>query len=199
MCSECLRKMRAMQKGFLIVLMSLILGLAGCGGGSETTETATGTTDSSQATSAEAVQISDQEVTTRSADELKPDKGGLVGEEPKPVIPDGPPPEALVYQELIEGDGEVAKAGDTVTMQYVGADYKTGKNYDSSWGWGNPYVFTIGKEEVMPGLEQGIEGMAVGDRRELVIPPALANPDGTVGGVPEKETVVYVVDLLAVE
>jgi peptidylprolyl isomerase len=192
------RKMRAMKKGFLIVLALLILGLLGCGGGNETTDESTSSSDSS-ATSAESVQISEQEVTTRSADEMEPDEGGLVGEEPKPVIPDGPPPKNLVYQEFIEGDGEVAEDGDTVTIQYVGADYKAGENYDSSWGWDNPYVFTLGKGEVIDGLEQGVEGMAVGDRRELVIPPALANPTGKVSGIPEKETVIYVVDLLAVE
>lgn len=188
-----------MKRVFLIILAFLALCLAGCGGDSETSGTSASSTESSQTTAGESVQISEQEVTTRSASDLKPDKGGLVGSEPKPIIPDGPPPKNLVYQELIEGDGKVAEAGDTVTIQYVGADYKTGENYDSSWGWGNPYVFTFGKDEVMVGLEQGIEGMAVGDRRELVIPPALANPDGTVGGIPEKETVVYVVDLLAVE
>jgi peptidylprolyl isomerase len=190
--------MAAMKRGLLIILALLVLGLAGCGGGSDTTETSTSSSDSS-GTVAEAVQISEQEVTSRSADELTPDEGGLVGEEPKPVVPDGPPPENLVYQEFIEGDGEVAEDGDTVTIQYVGADYKTGENYDSSWGWDNPYVFTLGKGEVIKGLEQGVEGMAVGDRRELIIPPALANPDGSVSGIPEKETVVYVVDLLAVE
>jgi len=192
-----LRKIRAMKKGFLIVLAFFLLALGGCGGSSDTTETAASSSDSG--TAAEAVQISEQEVTTRSVDEMTPDEGGLVGEEPKPVIPEGPPPENLVYQELIEGDGEVAEDGDTVTIQYVGADYKTGENYDSSWGWDNPYVFTLGEGEVIKGLEQGVEGMAAGDRRELVIPPALANPSGKVSGIPEKETVVYVVDLLAVE
>jgi peptidylprolyl isomerase len=187
-----------MKKGFLIILAFLALCLAGCGGDSETSGTSASSNES-QTTAAESVQISEQEVTRRSASELKPDEGGLVGSEPKPIIPDGPPPEDLVYQELIEGDGKVAKAGDQVTIQYVGADYKTGKNYDSSWEWGRPYVFGIGGGEVIEGLEQGVEGMAVGDRHELIIPPALANPDGTVGGIPEKETVVYVVDLLAVE
>jgi peptidylprolyl isomerase len=187
-----------MKKGFLIGLVLLVLGLAACGGGNATTETAT-VSNGNSGTDAESIQISKQKVTARSASDLKPDEGGLVGPEPKPVIPAGPPPENLAFQELIEGDGEAAEAGDTVTIQYVGADYKTGKNYDSSWEWGNPYVFEIGAGTVMKGLEQGVEGMAVGDRRELVIPPALANPDGTVSGIPEKETVVYVVDLLAVE
>lgn len=198
MRGSCLRKMRAMKKAFLIVLAMLILGLLGCGGGSETTDKSTSSSES-PGTSAEAVQISEEEVTTRSADEMEPDEGGLVGPQPKPVIPDGPPPKNLVYQELIEGDGEVAEDGDTVTIQYVGADYKAGEIYDSSWGWDHPYVFTLGKDEVIDGLEQGVEGMAVGDRRELLIPPALANPNGKVSGIPEKETVVYVVDLLAVE
>lgn len=187
-----------MKKGFLIGLVLLALGLAACGGDNATTETSVSSNDDS-GTAAESIQISKQKATTRSAGDLKPDEGGLVGAEPKPIIPDGAPPENLSFQELIEGDGKVAKAGDTVTIQYVGADYKTGKNYDSSWEWGGPYVFTLGKGEVIDGLEQGVEGMAVGDRRELVIPPALADPTGEVSGIPDKETVVYVVDLLAVE
>jgi len=187
-----------MKKGVLIILALLALGLGACGGGSETTATTTSSGDGS-GTAAESIQISKQEVTTRSSDEMKAGQGGLVGTEPKPIIPSGRPPKNLAYQQLIEGDGDVAETGDTVTIQYVGADYKTGKNYDSSWEWGNPYELTLGNEEVIDGLEQGIEGMAVGDRRELVIPPAFADPTGEVSGIPDKETVVYVVDLLAIE
>jgi FKBP-type peptidyl-prolyl cis-trans isomerase len=187
-----------MKKGVLIGLVLLALGLSACGDDGATTETAAHSNGNS-GTDAQSIRISKQKVTTRSASDLKPDEGGLVGPAPKPTIPAGPPPGKLAFQEFIEGDGEVAKAGDTVTIQYVGADYKTGKNYDSSWEWGKPYVFTLGKGEVIDGLEQGVEGMAVGDRRELVIPPALADPTGEVGGIPDKETVIYMVDLLAVE
>jgi FKBP-type peptidyl-prolyl cis-trans isomerase len=130
---------------------------------------------------------------------MKPDENGLVGPEPELVVPKGPPPKSLVVEDLIEGDGPVAQAGDVVTIQYVGAYYKTGKPYDSRWEWGSPYSYKLGKSEVIKGLEDGVEGMAVGDRRKLIIPPALANPDGTRSGIPEEETVVYVVDLLSVE
>lgn len=180
-----------MTKAFLTILAILSLVLVACGDDAGTTASAGGST--------EQVEESGSGLPTREIKEMKPGEASLVGSEPKPEIPNGPPPDSLVVEDLIEGDGPVAQEGDVVTIQYVAADYKTGTNYDSSWEWTNPYVFTMGNEEVMAGLEQGIEGMAVGDRRQLVIPPALANPDGTVGGIPEKETVVYVVDLLAVE
>jgi len=187
----------AVRKIFLIVLVVLGLGLAACGSGGKTAETPKAP-ETSQA-SAVSEQPSNSELPTRKLKAVKPDKAVLVGPQPKPAVPKGAPPKALVIKPLIEGGGAVAQKGDKVSIQYVGAAYKTKGIYDSSWSWGNPYVFTLGAEEVIPGLEQGVEGMAVGDRRELVIPPALADPDGSYGGIPDKETVVYVVDLLSVE
>ncbi|HET9197056.1 MAG TPA: FKBP-type peptidyl-prolyl cis-trans isomerase [Solirubrobacterales bacterium] len=180
-----------MQRAFLSSVLLIGLLLAACGGGNETTE--------SSSRSVEQAQTSGETTPTKEAREGKPYSGGLVGPEPKPDIPNGPPPKSFVSKDLVKGDGTVAEAGDSVLIQYVGADYKTGSNYDSSWEWGNPYRFTLGSEEVIDGLEQGVEGMAVGDRRELVIPPAFADPTGEVSGIPDHETVVYVVDLLAVE
>ena len=71
------------------------------------------------------------------------------------------------------GTGAEAKAGQTVTMNYVGINYKSGKEFDSSWKRNEPFTFTLGKKQVIPGWEKGIPGMKVGGRRELVIPPAL--------------------------
>ena len=70
--------------------------------------------------------------------------------------------------------GAEAKSGDKVTVQYVGVNYKTGKEFDSSWSRNEPFTFTLGAGEVIPGWDQGVEGMKVGGRRELVIPPELA-------------------------
>ena len=89
-------------------------------------------------------------------------------------MPKGAPPKKLEIKELEEGSGAEAKAGDEVTVQYVGVDYKNGKEFDSSWSRSEPFSFSLGAGEVIPGWDQGVEGMKVGGRRELIIPPELA-------------------------
>lgn len=117
---------------------------------------------------------------------------------PKVEVPDGPAPKKLVKKELIEGSGPEAKAGDEVTVQYAGVLYKTGKEFDASWNRGEPFSFTLGGGEVIPGWDQGVEGMKVGGRRMLIIPPELAyGPEG-VGPIPPESTLVFVIDLLSV-
>lgn len=174
--------------------------LAACGSGTETTGSSA---DASKAAAspgvAREITITERAPTIRHAKDMKPDEGGLVGSEPKPIVPDGPPPDFLAYQTLIEGDGEMARYGDRVSIQYVGAEYENGRQYTSSWDWESPYDFEVGSAGLVKGFDHGVEGMRVGGRRELVIPPAFADPTGTVGGIPDKETLIYVVDLLAVE
>ena len=124
------------------------------------------------------------------------------GKKTKPVIevPDGAPSEQLEIEDLEEGSGPEAKAGDEVTVQYVGVDYKEGKEFDASWDRGEPFSFTLGEGLVIPGWEEGVEGMKVGGRRELIIPPDLAY--GAAGSPPTiapNETLIFVIDLLAVE
>ena len=88
-------------------------------------------------------------------------------------MPDGPPPKTLQIDDITEGDGAEAKAGDTLTMQYVGVNYSNGKQFDASWDNGQPFTFQLGAGSVIPGWDQGIQGMKVGGRRELIIPPDL--------------------------
>lgn len=118
---------------------------------------------------------------------------------PKVVVPSGPAPTELVSRDLVEGTGPVAKTGDTVTVQYVGVDYKTGEQFDASWDRGEPYTFPLGAGEVIPGWDQGVVGMKVGGRRELIIPPELAYGPQQVGPIAPNSTLVFVVDLVAVE
>ena len=109
------------------------------------------------------------------------------------------PPKELVSNELVEGSGEEAKGGDEVSVQYVGVNYKTGKEFDSSWSRGEPFSFTLGKGEVIPGWDQGVEGMKVGGRRELIIPPELGYGARGAGGViPPNATLMFEVELLDV-
>ncbi len=120
---------------------------------------------------------------------------------PKVTVEKGAkPPKELVSKELVEGSGEEAASGAEVSVQYVGVDYKSGKEFDSSWSRSEPFSFTLGKGEVIPGWDQGVEGMKVGGRRKLTIPSALAYGARGAGGVIKPhEPLVFVVDLLAVD
>ncbi len=119
----------------------------------------------------------------------------------KPVVsvPKGAPPKQLESKELVPGDGAEAKSGDEVSVQYVGVNYKNGEEFDSSWSRNEPFPFTLGAGEVIPGWDQGVEGMKVGGRRELIIPPELAYGEaGAPPAIAPNETLVFVIDLLAV-
>ena len=122
-----------------------------------------------------------------------------VGSKPTVEVPTGPPPDQLVVKDLKEGDGDEAKAGDQVTVQYVGVLYDGGKEFDASWDRGQPFPFTLGSGQVIPGWDQGVEGMKVGGRRELIIPPDLAyGPQGQPPDIPPNATLVFVIDLVSV-
>jgi peptidylprolyl isomerase len=115
----------------------------------------------------------------------------------KPTIPKptGDPPTALVVQDIVKGKGRGARAGDTVTVDYVGVSYSTGQQFDASWDSGQPFSFPLGAGRVIPGWDQGVVDMKKGGRRLLVIPPELAY--GTAGnqGIAPNETLVFVIDL----
>jgi FKBP-type peptidyl-prolyl cis-trans isomerase len=118
----------------------------------------------------------------------------------EPVIGPGtaPAPTSLETKDLVVGTGKTAAASDTVQVQYVGADYTNGKDFDSSWSRGQPSSFPL--NGVVPGFAQGIVGMKVGGRREIVIPPALGyGATGQAPAVSPDETLVFVVDLLAIQ
>jgi peptidylprolyl isomerase len=110
----------------------------------------------------------------------------------------GPKPTQLVIKDLVVGTGQVAAASATVSVQYLGVNYDDGKEFDSSWARGaQPTDFPL--SGVIPGFSQGIVGMKVGGRRELVIPPDLGyGPQGQ-GPVGPNETLVFVIDLVAVK
>lgn len=127
-------------------------------------------------------------------------KEAAAGTKPEVEVPKGEPPKKLVTENLEAGTGAVAKAGDEVTVHYVGVDYKTGKEFDASWGRGEPITFQLGAGMVIPGWDKGVAGMKVGGRRQLVIPPNLAY--GSAGAPPSiapNATLVFVVDLLDVK
>lgn len=108
-----------------------------------------------------------------------------------------PAPTSLQTKDLVVGTGTTAVASSTVLVQYVGADYADGKDFDSSWQSHQAASFPLA--QVVPGFAQGIVGMKTGGRREIVIPPALGyGASGDPPAVKADETLVFVVDLLQV-
>jgi len=112
---------------------------------------------------------------------------------PKVVPPSGPTPRKLVVKDLIKGTGPAAAATSTVTVNYVGVLYKGGKEFDSSWKRGTTAQFPL--SGVIQGWQQGIPGMKVGGRRELIVPAALAYKNQAQPGIPANSALVFVIDL----
>jgi peptidylprolyl isomerase len=114
---------------------------------------------------------------------------------PKVAIPSGAPPKNLVVKDLIKGTGPAATAGSTVNVQYVGELYKGGKQFDASWNDGSGQPVSLPLSGVIKGWQQGIPGMKVGGRRELIIPPSLGYGSTAQSKIPANSTLVFVIDL----
>ncbi|MET9956814.1 FKBP-type peptidyl-prolyl cis-trans isomerase [Streptomyces sp. NPDC006339] len=120
-------------------------------------------------------------------------------EKPEVDFPGGEPPADLEIKDIWEGDGEVAEAGDTVKVHYVGVSFDSGEEFDASWNRGAPLDFPLGAGMVIAGWDQGVQGMKVGGRRQLVIPAHLAYGDRGAGGkIKPGETLIFVCDLVDV-
>ena len=179
-----------MKRLISILVACFALAVAGCGGDDSTTE------------SSETTQATTTESTAPKQSQPAAKKPGKTAKKTKPkvTVPSGPPPKQLEVKDIEEGSGATAEAGDTVSVQYVGVGYESGKEFDASWDRGEPFTFQLGAGMVIPGWDQGVEGMKVGGRRELIIPPELAY--GEVGSPPTigpNETLIFVIDLLSVE
>jgi len=123
----------------------------------------------------------------------------MSADKPEIDFPDGPPPSDLEVTELSEGDGQEATAGSTVSVHYVGVAHSTGEEFDASYNRGAPLDFRLGVGQVISGWDQGIQGMKVGGRRRLVIPPHLGYGDSGAGSaIAPGETLIFVVDLVDV-
>lgn len=173
-----------MPRALLIIGACLALLVAGCGDDSSTSaETSPATTEE------------------QSSPETSGGEGGGDAKKTKPKVsvPDGDPPAELVVNDIEEGSGPEAKAGDEVTVQYVGVGYDSKQQFDASWDRGEPFVFPLGAGAVIPGWDQGVAGMKVGGRRELIIPSELAyGPTGSPPAIGPNETLIFVVDLVAI-
>jgi peptidylprolyl isomerase len=123
---------------------------------------------------------------------------GTAGTAPTITVPSGKPPTRLETADLITGTGPAAKAGDSVTVQYVLATYSSDKEIQSSWT-SQPFTFTLGANQVIAGWDTGVAGMQAGGRRELIIPPSLGYGNQSPGaGIARDDTLVFIVDLLSI-
>jgi peptidylprolyl isomerase len=120
------------------------------------------------------------------------------GKAPSLTVPTAKtPPTKLVSNYVIEGNGKTVKSTNTVVVHYVGALWKTGKPFDSSYTKGQPVTFTLNQLSVK-GLSQGLVGKKAGSRVLLVIPPSLGFGTTAQTGIPANSTLAFSVDILAV-
>ena len=120
-------------------------------------------------------------------------------EKPEVRVPEGPPSYQLELEDIVVGEGEEAVSGGVVEVHYVGVSWKTGEQFDASWDRRNTFKFRLGKGEVIKGWDEGVTGMRVGGRRRLTIPPMLAyGKRGAGRAIGPDETLVFVVDLIAI-
>lgn len=120
-------------------------------------------------------------------------------EKPEIDFPATPPSKVLDVTDVAIGEGTEATSGKTVSVHYVGVAHSTGEEFDASYNRGEPLSFRLGTGQVISGWDQGVQGMKVGGRRQLVIPPHLGYGDRGAGGVIKPgETLIFVVDLVDV-
>jgi peptidylprolyl isomerase len=183
----------------LPALAALALGLAACGSSSKAPGVVTAPSDGATAdTSTPAASASASTSTAATATTPKPPSP--LSSEPVVSVPNSPAPKSLVKKDLITGTGPAAKSGSTVTVNYVGVLYKNGKQFDASWKRKQTFTTPLSNGSVIQGWTQGIPGMKVGGRRELIIPPALGyGASGSGSTIPPNSTLVFVVDLLGVQ
>lgn len=118
---------------------------------------------------------------------------------PTITIPAGNPPVELLIEDEVVGDGDEATVGKRVVVHYAGVAWSTGEEFDASWNRNDTFDFRLGAREVIEGWDRGVKGMKVGGRRRLTIPPDLGYGSRGAGGVIKGgETLVFVVDLVAV-
>ena len=124
--------------------------------------------------------------------------GGMTDLNSKPELdaPEGPAPEQLEIVDIVVGDGAEATPGATVDVHYLGVEYDSGDEFDSSWNRGQSINFPLGS--LIAGWQQGIPGMKVGGRRKLVVPPQLAYGPAGGGHRLSGKTLIFVIDLLGV-
>ena len=174
-----------------LAALAVVILIAGCGS-SSSSESTIGVGEENK---------SAEKLATSSAGSTAPattPTSGPLSKPPTVTPPSGPPPTKLVSKDLIVGTGAEAKAGASISVNDIGVLYKTGKQFESSFARNEPFTLTLGSKMVIPGWENGIPGMKVGGRRELIIPPAEGyGAKGSPPKIPPNETLIFVIDLLS--
>jgi FKBP-type peptidyl-prolyl cis-trans isomerase len=195
-----------MRKTLSILCIAAVVGgvIAGCGSSSKSVSTAQGVVlaPSGGATSAAATPAASTSSTSTSTTATSTSSSNVklptaFNTEPTIKSPGGTPPKKLVVKNLIIGTGpKLTSPSSTITIAYVGALYANGKVFDSSFK-DVPSTHTISQPAsgFVPGFEQGLLGMRVGGRRELIIPPSLAYGSKKNGSIPANSTLIFIVDL----
>ncbi|HZE06427.1 MAG TPA: FKBP-type peptidyl-prolyl cis-trans isomerase [Solirubrobacteraceae bacterium] len=166
-----------------LLALAAAVAVAGCGGSSK----------------ASGIVLAPSAGATQASVPTTPKPPPALAKKPTVTVPKGPAPTKLVTKDLVQGTGKTVKAGQTVTVNYVGVLYKNGKEFDSSWKTGQPATFPLSSGSVIQGWVQGIPGMKVGGRRELIIPANLAyGKAGRPPTIPPNSPLVFVVDLLSI-
>jgi peptidylprolyl isomerase len=168
----------------LALLAVLALAAAGCGSDDDKGQDEAATTQATASTPAATSSPAPTETATK----------------PKVTVPSGPPPKKLEIKDLKPGSGQAAKAGDALTVQYVGVNYANGKQFDASWDRGQPFPVPLGAGQVIEGWDKGLVGMRKGGRRMLTIPPELAyGSEGYPPTIAPNETLIFVIDALDIK
>jgi peptidylprolyl isomerase len=196
------QRRKNVRRGVIIaVVAALVIGIGAflfSGGSTPTTTTTTTAAASATTTTTAPTTTTTAVVPTSFAAVKDPSPAGVFGKAPTVTVPTGAPPTVMELSNLITGTGAVARQNDTVEMQYVLATYSTRKVVQSSWT-SAPFTTTLTDSSVIPGFFDGVVGMRVGGRRELVIPPSLGYQDTSPGtGIAKNDTLVFVIDLLKV-
>jgi peptidylprolyl isomerase len=181
----------------------LLAALAGCGGSSNNNQLSSDAGAGAGATDSPAVAgpVGPSAGVCASAAPRVESVAGTTDLTKKPQIevPDAPAPCNLVIGDIVTGTGPAAQFGQQLTMKYVGVLYSTGKQFDASWDSGQDFPFTLGAGGVIAGWDQGMAGMKVGGRRQLIIPPALGYGDqGSPPDIPPGAALIFVVDLVKI-
>lgn len=178
--------------------LAAAVAVAGCGGSSQAAAPGVTLAPSAGATSATSTAAASTTSASASATSTTTSSTPLpaaLKTKPKVAIPSGAPPKGLVVKDLIKGTGPAATANSTVNVQYVGELYKGGKQFDASWNDGSGQPVSLPLSGVIKGWQQGIPGMKVGGRRELIIPPGLGYGATAQSKIPANSTLVFVIDL----
>ena len=183
--------------------MAATLGLVACGGGTKTAAIPSSNADTSAASTptTETTQTTAAKPPTfaKPTAEVRKIAAGISSDtkkKPKIPKPAGKPPSQLTVVDVVKGKGAPAQDGDSLTVDYAGDSWSTGKEFDASWNTGQPFPVTLGSGQVIQGWEKGLVGMKEGGRRLLVIPPDLGyGASGSPPKIKPNETLLFVIDL----